>query len=220
MHAMAEKPISIERDDHILRARRTAGTTRLVLALAGIALILLQPDLLPHPVLGLVGFATILLTSIVQIAFQRLSWAWLEESFAGIAAVLIIGLGGEQVTILSLLWLVAVATGVMARGGRVHWIGRIVVPAALALPIVRESQLSGEYAAFCFAVIGLQLTSGRLTRELNRLLRQARLDAEGAETLLLAGDIAARVAHAGGLDTAADRPASPGPAPSLSLEEE
>jgi EAL domain-containing protein (putative c-di-GMP-specific phosphodiesterase class I) len=217
---MAEQPIPIERDDHILRARRTAGMTRLVLGLVGIGLILLQPELLPHPVLGLLGFATILLTSIVQIAFLRLSWARLEESFAGIAAILIVGMGGEQVTILSLLWLVAVATGVMARGGRVHWIGRTVVLAALALPIVREGQLSGEYAAFCFAVIGLQLTSGRLTRELNRLLKQARLDAEGAETLLLAGDIAARVAHSSGLDGAGVRVASPGPAAPLRPEEE
>jgi len=217
---MADKPIPIERDDHILRARRTAGTTRLVLGLVGIALILLQPELLPRPTLGLIGFATIALTSVVQIAFLRISWVRLEESFAGIAAVLVIGLGGEQVTILSLLWLVAVATGVMARGGRVHWIGRSVVLAALALPIVREGQLSGEYAAFCFAVIGLQLTSGRLTRELNRLLRQARLDAEGAETLLLAGDIAARVAHSSGLDALGARLPSPGPAAPLSPEEE
>jgi EAL domain-containing protein (putative c-di-GMP-specific phosphodiesterase class I) len=218
---MAEKPIPIERDDYILRARRTAGTTRLVLGLVGVGLILLQPELLPHPVPGLVGFATIVLTSLVQIAFLRMSWVRLEESFAGIAAVLIVGLGGEQVTILSLLWLVAVATGVMSRGGRVHWIGRTVVLAALAMPIVREGQLSGEYAAFCFAVIGLQLTSGRLTRELNRLLRQARLDAEGAETLLLAGDIAARVAQSAGLERGGGlRVAAPGPARALRPEEE
>ena len=48
--------------------------------------------------------------------------------------------------------------------------------------------------ALCLASLGLLLTSGRLTRELNHLLRQARHDADNAETLLLAGDIASRVA--------------------------
>jgi EAL domain-containing protein (putative c-di-GMP-specific phosphodiesterase class I) len=216
---MNEKPIPIERDDHILRARRTAATTRVVLGVVGIALIVAQPALLPRPALGVVGFATILLTSIVQIASSRVSWLRIEESFAGIAAILIVGLGDQQVTVLSLLWLVAVATGVMARGGRVHWIGRVVVLAALALPVLRQGHLSSDYAAFCFAVIGLQLTSGRLTRELNRLLRQARLEAESAETLLLAGDIAARVASGSDAGPGGGRPASPGPQQPLSAEE-
>lgn len=216
---MREKPIPIERDDHILRARKTAATTRVVLGVVGIVLIAAQPSLLPYPALGAVGFASILLTSIVQLTSSRVSWLRVEESVAGIAAILIIGLGDQHVTALSVLWLVAVATGVMARGGRVHWVGRLVVLTALALPIAREGQLSGEYAALCVAVIGLQLTSGRLTRELNRLLRQARLEAESAETLLLAGDIAARVA---GSDTSAvaKRPASPGPPQPLSSAEE
>lgn len=214
---MNEQSIPIELDGHILRARRTAATTRVVLGVLGIALILATPTLLPYPALGIVGFATILLTSIVQLTAPRVSWLRAEESFAGTAAILIIGLGDQDVTVLSVLWLVAVATGVMARGGRVHWIGRTIVLAALALPVVREGRLSSDYAALCTAVIGLQLTSGRLMRELNRLLRQARLDAENAETLLLAGDIAARVissdvAHGG-------RPVSPGPEESLSAEE-
>jgi EAL domain-containing protein (putative c-di-GMP-specific phosphodiesterase class I) len=98
------------------------------------------------------------------------------------------------VTALSLLWLAAIGSGVMARGGRVHWIGRTVVLTALALPVIRQGQLSAEHVALCLASLGLLLTSGRLTRELNHLLRQARHDAENAETLLLAGDIASRVA--------------------------
>jgi EAL domain-containing protein (putative c-di-GMP-specific phosphodiesterase class I) len=88
----------------------------------------------------------------------------------------------------------------MARGGRVHWIGRTVVLAALALPVIREGQLSSEHVALCLATLGLLLTSGRLTRELNHLLRQARHAAENAETLLLAGDIASRVAKRGGAE--------------------
>ncbi len=214
---MNDKPIPIERDDHILRARRTAATTRVVLGVVGIVLIVVEPTLLPHPALGVGGFATILVTSIIQLTEPRAAWLRAEESFAGAAAILIVGLGNQHVTVLSVLWLVAVATGVMARGGRVHWIGRNIVLAALALPVAREGHLSNDYAALCVGVIGLQLTSGRLTRELNRLLRQARLDAENAETLLLAGDIAARVASSemarGG------RPASPELQESLSPEE-
>ena len=78
-----------------------------------------------------------------------------------------------------------------------HWLGRDVVLCALALPVVRYGSLSVEYAALLVASVGLLLTSGRLTSELNFLLGQARLQAESAETLLLAGDIAARVADRG-----------------------
>lgn len=124
------------------------------------------------------------------------------------AAILIVGMGGETVTVLSVLWLVAVATGVMGRGGRVHWFGAGLVLVALVMPIARLGHLNVEYVSFCVAVVGLQATSGRLTLELNRLLRRARLDAEGAETLLLAGDIAARVAHGAELEDAWDRPAA------------
>ena len=49
----------IETDDHVLRARRTAACTRALLGLTGIALALAQPDLLAHPRLAMVGFATI-----------------------------------------------------------------------------------------------------------------------------------------------------------------
>jgi EAL domain-containing protein (putative c-di-GMP-specific phosphodiesterase class I) len=214
---MRERPVPIERDDHVLRARRTAASTRVVLGLLGIGLIALQPSLLPTPALGIAGFAAILLTSIIQLTSSRVSLLRVEESLAGIAAILIIGLGDQQVNVLSVLWLVAVATGVMARGGRVHWIGRTVVLAAMALPVLRLGELSGAYAAFCAGVIGLQLTSGRLTRELNRLLGQARLEAESAETLLYAGDIAARLGGGSG----PPRPPEPEPSPrSLSADEE
>ncbi|HSS42633.1 MAG TPA: EAL domain-containing protein [Solirubrobacterales bacterium] len=190
-----------------MRARRTAASTRVVLGLLGIALIALQPSLLATPALGIAGFAAILLTSLIQLYSSRVALLRVEESLAGVAAILIVGLGDQQVNVLSVIWLVAVATGVMARGGRVHWIGRTVVLAALALPVLRLGELSAAYAAFCVGVIGLQLTSGRLTRELNRLLRQARLEAESAETLLYAGDIAARLGDGVG----APRPPLPEP---------
>jgi EAL domain-containing protein (putative c-di-GMP-specific phosphodiesterase class I) len=186
---------AIDSDAHVLRARRTAAITRAALGVNGLLLILAAPSRLAHPVLGAIGFAVICATAMTQLLAPRMSWLKVEESLAGAAAILIIGLGNQHVSILSMLWLAAVASGVMARGGRVHWIGRTVVLSALALPVVRQGHLSAEHASLCVASIGLLLTSGRLTRELNHLLGQARDDAENAETLLLAGDIASRVAR-------------------------
>jgi EAL domain-containing protein (putative c-di-GMP-specific phosphodiesterase class I) len=206
------RPLTIERDDPIQRARKTAALTRVVLGVLGVLLILAKPNLLPIPACGIAGFAVIVLTSLLQLADLRIAWVQAEESFAASAAVLIIGLGDQDVSVVSLLWLVCLAAGVMARGGRVHWIGRAVVLGALVLPIIRGGGLDLEYGALCAAVIGLQLTAGRLTMELNRLLRQARHDAENAETLLLAGDIASRVAQRDEEAAPVVRPASPGPA--------
>jgi EAL domain-containing protein (putative c-di-GMP-specific phosphodiesterase class I) len=201
--AMLEGTVAIESDDHILRARRTAGTTRATVGLAGIVLALVQPSLLAHPALGIAGFAMIALTALVHLRIPHMHWLRVEESLAGAAAILIVGLQGQRVTALSILWLAAIGSGVMARGGRVHWIGRTVVLAALALPVVVQGQLAPEHTALCLATLGLLLTSGRLMRELNHLLLQARHDAANAETLLLAGDIASRVAKRG--DAAGER---------------
>jgi EAL domain-containing protein (putative c-di-GMP-specific phosphodiesterase class I) len=195
--ALLEGAVAIESDEHILRARRTAAITRATVGLGGVTLILVQPSLLAHPVFGIAGFITITLTAIVHLCAPQMRWLRIEESLAGAAGILIIGLQDQRVTALSLLWLAAIGSGVMARGGRVHWIGRTVVLAALAMPIIRQGQLTSEHAALCLASLGLLLTSGRLTRELNHLLQQARHAAENAETLLLAGDIASRVAKRG-----------------------
>ena len=186
---------TIDSDAHVLRARRTAAITRATLGVNGMLLILAAPSRLAHPVLGAIGFAVICTTATTQLLAPRMSWLKVEESLAGAAAILIIGLGNQRVSILSMLWLAAVASGVMARGGRVHWIGRTVVLSALALPVIRQGHALRRARRLCVASIGLLLTSGRLTRELNHLLGQARDDAENAETLLLAGDIASRVAR-------------------------
>jgi diguanylate cyclase (GGDEF)-like protein len=170
--------VPIETDDHVLRARRTAAYTRAILGLTGISVALEEPGLLPHPALAIAGFATIAASATVQLTAPGMSWLKVEESLAGVAAVLIVGLGDQRVTVLSVLWLAAVASGVMARGGRVHWIGRTVVLGALALPVVREGRLGTDQAALTAAAIGLLLTSGRLTRELNHLLSRARWDAD------------------------------------------
>jgi len=191
---MLQPAVSIERDDgRILRARRTAAKTRMAMGAIGIALLLAEPRLLPHPALGIAGFATIELTAVLQFAVLRPAWLKFEESAAGAAAVLIIGLGDQHVSVLSILWLAAIASGVMARGGRAHWLGSAIVFGALALPVVRTEHIGADYAAMCIAALALLLTCGRLTRELNHMLRQARREADSAETLLLAGDIAARM---------------------------
>jgi diguanylate cyclase (GGDEF)-like protein len=170
--------VSIEKDEHVRRARRTAAWTRAAIGLLGIGLLLFKPTLLEHPVFGFVGFGMIVATALLHVSPPHASWLQAEESLAGAAAVLIIGLGNQQVTVLTVLWLAAVASGVMARGGRVHWIGRTVVLAALALPVIREGQLTAEHAGLIVAAIGLLLTIGRLTQELNHLLWQARWDAD------------------------------------------
>jgi diguanylate cyclase (GGDEF)-like protein len=169
---------SIAEDDHLLRARRTAASTRATLGIGGVLLVLTHRGLLAHPAAGVAGFSTIFATASVQLLAPSLSWLKLEESLAGVAGLLIVGLGDQRVTVLSLLWLSAVACGVMARGGRVHWIGRTVVLGSLALPILRQGDVTANHAALCVASIGLLLTSGRLTRELNHLLTQARYDAD------------------------------------------
>jgi diguanylate cyclase (GGDEF)-like protein len=66
----------------------------------------------------------------------------------------------------------------MARGGRVHWFGRLILLGALFLPWVREGHLTAAQLGLTIAAMGLVLTSGRLTRELNNLLGQARWDAD------------------------------------------
>jgi diguanylate cyclase (GGDEF)-like protein len=170
--------VPIESDGPVLRPRRTAAWTRAAIGVSGIALALTQPHLLPHPALGVAGFAIIAITASMQLSLPRASWLKVEESLAGGAAVLIVGFGEERVTVLSVLWLAAVAAGVMARGGRVHWIGRTVVLGALALPVLLQGHLSADQAGLCVAAIGLMLTIGRLTRELNELLARARWDAD------------------------------------------
>src|SRR5271167_110867 len=186
--------VAIESDDHVQRPRRTAAWTRAVIGLTGIDLAIAQPQLLVHPALGVAGFVMIFLTACVHLCAPRVSWLKLEESLAGASAVLIIGLGNQQVTALSILWLAAVATGVMARGGRVHWIGRTVVLGALALPVIREGNLGAGQAALCVGAVGLLLTTGRLTRELNDLLWKARWDADHDDVTGLFSRAAFRVA--------------------------
>lgn len=169
---MAEVP------QEILRARRTAALARGTLALCGLGAVIGNPGLVTSPALALIGFGCIVATALVELAAPRASWLVLEESVGGITAILIIGLGPERVSILSLLWLAAVASGVLARGGRMFWVGRALLLLALALPVVREREASFAYLALVLAALALLLTCGRVTRELRGMLERARYDAD------------------------------------------
>src|ERR1700761_9083308 len=103
------RPLSIERDDPIQRARQTAALTRVVLGVLGVVLILAKPEIVPTPACGIAGFTIIVITALLQLAELHVNWVAAEESFAASAGVLIIGLGDQSVTIVSMLWLVALA---------------------------------------------------------------------------------------------------------------
>ena len=161
----------------VLRARRTAAVARGVLGLCGVGAVLGDATLVPSSAAAIAGFGFIAATAALQIALPRARWLTVEESFAGAAAILIVGVGPERVTVLSLLWLAAVASGVLARGGRQHWVGRALMLVALAVPVARAQPPSFAYCAFIVASVALLLTCGRVTRELRWLLERARYDA-------------------------------------------
>ena len=95
--AVLGAPSRIESGEHIVRARRTAAGARVAMGLAGILLLAQSPRLVEHPALGVIGFATILLSAAVQLAAPRLSLLTLEESLSAGAGVLIIGFGNQHV---------------------------------------------------------------------------------------------------------------------------
>jgi diguanylate cyclase (GGDEF)-like protein len=174
---------------------------RATLALCGIVLSIAQPGLSSHPILPLAAFLVILITAAVQMVVPGADWLKVEESLAAVAAVLIVGLGNQRVTVLTLLWLAAVASGVLARGGRVHWLGRALLLCSLALPVVREQLITLQYAGLCVAAMALLLTCGRVTQELRTLLSRARWEADHDS---LTGALS-RAAFRAALDTLARR---------------
>ncbi|HXD65156.1 MAG TPA: bifunctional diguanylate cyclase/phosphodiesterase [Solirubrobacteraceae bacterium] len=176
MHPLVEMPAGLR------RARRSAAVARAGLALAGALIAVADAPVTRHhahrPALVLSGFAIIFATALVQLVAPRADWIRVEESLAPVAGVLIVGLGPERITTWWLLWLVAVACGVLARGGRVYWVGRALLLASLALPIVREGRVTLTYACVCLAAITLLLVCGRVTQELRAMLDKARHDAD------------------------------------------
>jgi diguanylate cyclase (GGDEF)-like protein len=151
---------------------------RAILALCAIGLLTIDHTLAPTPLTPAIGFAVMAATAAVQLAMPETDWLRLEESLAPLSAVLIIGLGPERVGVLSVLWLAAVASGVIARGGRVGWVGRVLLLVSLALPILRYGTLTVGFAGLILAAVALLLACGRMTRELRGMLERARHAAE------------------------------------------
>jgi diguanylate cyclase (GGDEF)-like protein len=176
MHPTVEMPAGLR------RARRSAAVARASLAVAGALIAVADAHVTrqqqQHPGLILIGFAVIFTTALVQFIAPRVEWNRIEESLASVSAILIVGLGPDRITAVWLFWLVAVACGVLARGGRVFWIGRTMLLASLALPIVRHGQLTLVYGGVCLAAITLLLVCGRVTQELRAMLDTARHDAD------------------------------------------
>ncbi|HEX3690654.1 MAG TPA: bifunctional diguanylate cyclase/phosphodiesterase [Solirubrobacteraceae bacterium] len=172
----------VEMPAGLRRARRSAAVARATLAVAGSVIAVADAPVTHHhphhPVLVLIGFAIIFATALVQLVAPRAEWIKIEESLAPVSAILIVGLGPERITTPSLLWLVAVACGVLARGGRVFWIGRAMLLASLALPIARYGHITLTYGCVCLAAIALLLVCGRVTQELRAMLDKARHDAD------------------------------------------
>jgi diguanylate cyclase (GGDEF)-like protein len=128
--------------------------------------------------LAAAGFAVVIVTGLIHAQAPSPLLLQIEEAFAGTASVLIVSVQAQRVSALSVLWLVSLAAGVVARGGRLHWMGRTVVIAALVAPIAFEQRLTDNYLGLLLAAIGMMYVSGKLTRELNYLLARARYDAD------------------------------------------
>jgi len=162
----------------VRKARRAAALTRAVLGAVGVGISLSEGVRLSHPQLAAAGFGVVILTALIHSQTPRPALLRLEEACAGAASLLIVGLQGQEVTAISVLWVGALAAGVVARGGRLHWAGRVIVGIALLLPIVRAQRLSADYAGLCLAAVGVMYVSGRLAKELNYLLQRALYDAD------------------------------------------
>jgi diguanylate cyclase (GGDEF)-like protein len=172
---MSPRPIPT---DAVLHARRYAARARITLALAGAVLIAVDPSVDAHPVTAALGCVVIFLSGLVVYAIEDGLALRVEEPVSCLAAVLIIGFGYGEVTPISMIWLVAAAVGVLARGGRVGGLARLIVAAMLLSPIVTTGTLSGENIILIVCTGALLLSTGRVTLETAELLARARYDAD------------------------------------------
>ena len=169
-----------EPNAEVLRARRYAAHVRIFVALTGGLILLLDPSTVQHAIPAAVGLAVIGITGIIESLVRHERWLLFEESFSCLAAVSIVAWSGGEVTAITLLWLVAAATGVLARGGRVGGVGRILVSGALLTPLILDG-VSGERVGLAVGSIALLLATGRISRETAALLRSARFAADHDE---------------------------------------
>ena len=149
----------------VARARRYAAHVRIVIALVGLGLLAIDGSIDPHPLTAALGLAVIGVTGVVESVVRHQRWLRLEEALSCLAAVFILGFGGGQVTVVTVLWMVAAAVGVLARGGRVGTVGRVLVLGALLSPLVTQGTLTAESAGLAIGAVALLLATGRVSRE-------------------------------------------------------
>jgi len=172
-------------------------------------LLLADPDVHMQTAAAAIGLGVIGLTGVVERLVMHERWLKLEEALSCLAAIFIVGAGAGQVTAITMLWLVAAAVGVLARGGRVGGVGRVLVLGALFSPLFLHGTMSAENLGLAVGSIALLLATGRISRETGELLRQARYDADhDALTGLLARDAFRRRVDALALRAGPDDPAS------------
>lgn len=108
-----------------MEARRLSSRVRVALAILGAVLVIADPGMHPHPFLAVLGWAVIVATGgfHARAVLRSDTWLRIEESVACAGGVLIITLGPDRVTGLTMLWLACVRLGVVARGGRVGPVG-------------------------------------------------------------------------------------------------
>ncbi len=155
----------------VARSRRYAARVRISVAVLGGLILALDPATVTHPIPAAIGLAVIGLTGVIEILVRTERWLAIEEAFSCVAVILIVTWSGGEVNAITLLWLVAAATGVLARGGRVGSVGRILVVGALLAPLVLDG-VSGERVGLAAGSILLLLAVGRISRETRRAAGQ------------------------------------------------
>lgn len=161
----------------VLSARRFAAYVRITVALIGVLILAFEPSTVTHAGAAAIGLAVIGITGLIELSVRHERWLAYEEAFSCTAAVLIVAVGGGEVNPITLLWLVAAATGVLARGGRVGGAGRILVVGALLAPLVIEGP-SFERAGLAAGSIMMLIAVGRISRQTGDLLEKAKYAAE------------------------------------------
>ncbi|MBJ7348468.1 MAG: GGDEF domain-containing protein, partial [Thermoleophilaceae bacterium] len=158
-------------------ARVIGASARVGIALAGLTLVILDPQLHPYPTAAAVGMGLVLVSALIQLSSGRTRVLQGEEIIAAAGGILLIGLGDEQITVLTLLWLAAVVTGAMVRG-RVSKLASVMFAIAMVMPLVRAGELHADYVGLCVAAAALLLSGRAVMDEMSELLERARYEAD------------------------------------------
>ena len=102
----------IDPTPEVARARRYAARVRVLLALVGGLLLAIDPSVTSYPVPAAIGFAVIGVTGVVEWAVQSERSLGVEEALSCVAVVCMVGWSAGELNLVSVLWLVAAASGV------------------------------------------------------------------------------------------------------------